>query len=159
MAILSKRSEFTDNAQAKASSGWQSCMSKPMCKYVPVFHPFSPPPISTLSHAHPVSPPHATPPPKADPPPSRWPAILGILLAIILLLTLTYFFLRCLSCCCCDCLSGGRYRRAGGKRKQYKYADLHSSPYHANPAYRSGGNDAPPPPGYAVGQPPQGKRG
>ncbi|KAL8679864.1 MAG: hypothetical protein Q9186_003884 [Xanthomendoza sp. 1 TL-2023] len=91
MGVLLKRSELTDNVSAKASSGWSSCMSKPMCK---------------------------------------WPAILAILLAILLLLTLIYFTLRCLSCCCCNCLSGGRYQR--NKRKQYKYADLHSSPYNNN---------------------------
>ncbi|KAL8697576.1 MAG: hypothetical protein Q9224_002243 [Gallowayella concinna] len=91
MGVLLKRSELTDNVSAKASSGWSSCMSKPMCK---------------------------------------WPAILAILLAILLLLTLIYFTLRCLSCCCCNCLSGGRYQR--NKRKQYRYADLHSSPYNNN---------------------------
>ncbi|KAL8727766.1 MAG: hypothetical protein Q9166_005821 [cf. Caloplaca sp. 2 TL-2023] len=108
MAILTKRSDFTDNASAKASSGWQSCMSKSMCK---------------------------------------WPAILGIILAILVILTCTYFLLRCLSCCCWDCLSGGRYQR--GKRK-HKYADLHSSPY--DTVYQP--TTSPAPPAYA-GQPPQ----
>ncbi|KAL8809680.1 MAG: hypothetical protein Q9200_003211 [Gallowayella weberi] len=103
MAVLPKRSEFTDNASAKASSGWSSCMSKPMCK---------------------------------------WPAILAILLAILLLLTLTYFTLRCLSCCCCDCLSGGRYRHS--KRQQYKYADLHPSPYHHDSTAYQPSHGAPP---------------
>ncbi|KAL8771907.1 MAG: hypothetical protein Q9209_002845 [Squamulea sp. 1 TL-2023] len=113
MVILHRRSEFTDNASAKASSGWNTCMSKPMCKY---------------------------------------PAILAIILAILILLTIIYFSLRCLSCCCCDCLSGGRYRR--GKRKQYKFADLHASPYHNDnatayqptspPGYHPSGQQQPP---------------
>ncbi|KAL8890715.1 MAG: hypothetical protein Q9215_002159 [Flavoplaca cf. flavocitrina] len=107
--ILHKRSDFVDDVSAKASSGWDTCMGKPMCK---------------------------------------WPAILGILLAVLLLLTCTYFLLRCLSCCCCDCLSGGRYQR----NRKHKYVDLHSSPYNhnANTAYQ------PPtaPPGYPAGQAP-----
>ncbi|KAL8777311.1 MAG: hypothetical protein Q9213_007915 [Squamulea squamosa] len=107
MAILHKRSEFTDGASAKASSAWNNCMSKPMCKY---------------------------------------PAILAIILAILILLTIIYFALRCLSCCCCDCLSGGRYRR--GKRKQYKYADLHASPYNNNDNATAYKQPTAPPPGY-----------
>ncbi|KAL8690230.1 MAG: hypothetical protein Q9218_004281 [Villophora microphyllina] len=33
MAFLFTRSEFTDNASAKASSGWNACMNRSMCKY------------------------------------------------------------------------------------------------------------------------------
>ncbi|KAL8943417.1 MAG: hypothetical protein Q9216_001055 [Gyalolechia sp. 2 TL-2023] len=33
MPVLLGRSEFTDNASAKASSGWNTCMSKAYCKY------------------------------------------------------------------------------------------------------------------------------
>ncbi|KAL8999219.1 MAG: hypothetical protein Q9169_001884 [Polycauliona sp. 2 TL-2023] len=118
--ILQIRDDFVDSASAKASSGWDSCMGKPMCK---------------------------------------WPAILGILLAILVLLTCTYFFLRCLSCCCCDCLSGGRYQ----KRRKHRYTDLHSSPYnqtttayqpsHSPPGYPTG---HPPPPQYAQFERPRG---
>ena len=47
MAVLSlqKRLEFVDNASAKASSGWDTCMGKPMCKCV----------CSSVSHIHPLS--------------------------------------------------------------------------------------------------------
>ncbi|KAL9578830.1 MAG: hypothetical protein Q9212_005471 [Teloschistes hypoglaucus] len=71
-----------------------------------------------------------------------YPAILGIILAVLVILGCVYIALRCLSCCCCDCLSGGRYHR----KNKYKYADLHSSPYQQQAP--------PPPPGYHEQQPP-----
>ncbi|KAL8911456.1 MAG: hypothetical protein Q9171_003389 [Xanthocarpia ochracea] len=115
MAVLRYRSEFTDNASAKASSKFNACMSKPMCK---------------------------------------WPAILGIILAVLFVLTCIYCLLRCLSCCCCDCLSGGRYQRGGKRRHRHKYADLHSPPY--DTAYQPSTANPNPPPGYpASQQPPQ----
>ncbi|KAL8738311.1 MAG: hypothetical protein Q9181_000900 [Wetmoreana brouardii] len=60
MAMLAIRSEFTENASAKASSGWNACMSKPMCKFV-----F---PFRFLHIAFPTSP--LTKFPKPDIPPS-----------------------------------------------------------------------------------------
>lgn len=141
--ILHQRSDFVDDATAKASSGWDTCMGKPMCKYVASIP-------SLISSSFPLS--HTSIPFSSvntlTPSPHRWPAILGILLAILLLLTCTYVLLRCLSCCCCDCLSGGRYQR----NRKHKYADLHSSPYNHNnnTAYQ-----APvAPPGYLAGQAP-----
>ncbi|KAL8955017.1 MAG: hypothetical protein Q9193_006956, partial [Seirophora villosa] len=62
---------------------------------------------------------------------TRYPAIIGILLAVLLALLALYCALRFLSCCCCDCLSGGRYRPRSKKRhgNRHRYADLANSPY------------------------------
>ncbi|KAI4117639.1 MAG: hypothetical protein LQ345_002177 [Seirophora villosa] len=58
----------------------------------------------------------------------KYPAIIGILLAVFLALLALYCALRFLSCCCCDCLSGGRYRHPK-KSHRHRYADLANSPY------------------------------
>ncbi|KAL8641460.1 MAG: hypothetical protein Q9228_001723 [Teloschistes exilis] len=74
---------------------------------------------------------------------NRYPAILGIILAVLVILGCVYIALRCLSCCCCDCLSGGRYHR----KNKYKYVDLHSSPYQQRQQQQA-------PPGYHEQQSP-----
>ncbi|KAL8831526.1 MAG: hypothetical protein Q9170_005256 [Blastenia crenularia] len=107
MPILPTRSNLTDNASAKASSGWHNCMSKSYCKY---------------------------------------PAIIGIILALLVFVTCTYLLFRFLSCCCCDCLSGGRYRRSSRK---HKYADLGASPYTGYPNHGPSNTEYGEPPRYA----------
>ncbi|KAL9615226.1 MAG: hypothetical protein Q9167_000320 [Letrouitia subvulpina] len=74
----------------------------------------------------------------------KWPAIIGIVLAVLVALTALYCCCRCLSCCCCDCLSGGRYRR----QTKHKYADLSEQPPYAygharDPAAGTGREDPP----------------
>ncbi|KAL8756115.1 MAG: hypothetical protein Q9184_004595 [Pyrenodesmia sp. 2 TL-2023] len=88
------RRGLKDDATAKASSGWHTCLGKTGWNKT-----------------------------------KRYPAIIGIILALALALLALYCLLRFLSCCCCDCLSGGRYRRHGKSRKHHKYADLHATPY------------------------------
>lgn len=62
----------------------------------------------------------------------KWPAIIGIVVAVLVACAALYCCCRCLSCCCCDCLSGGRYRRGP---KKHKYADLSSSSSSAPPPH------------------------
>ncbi|KAL9600749.1 MAG: hypothetical protein Q9219_002990 [cf. Caloplaca sp. 3 TL-2023] len=144
--LLFRRSELTDNASAKASSGWHTCKTKTYCKYVCSFLPPQNPSKSPDPHI-----------PNRQKK-IRYPAIIGIVLAVLVALACLYCLFRFLSCCCCDCLSGGRYQRSSSSRRhKHKYADLHaSSPYAggyqptANPGMMGpayGGE--PPPPRYA----------
>ncbi|KAL8930483.1 MAG: hypothetical protein Q9208_000667 [Pyrenodesmia sp. 3 TL-2023] len=79
----------------------------------------------------------------------KYPAIIGLILALALACLALYCLLRFLSCCCCDCLSGGRYRH--NRRKHHKYTDLHASPYTGYQSAASMGynQQPPPPPQYA----------